>query len=141
MDRAAFQAMMKEDFDTIVGINTVKGHDYAGDEDALANFKETAKATGITPEQAWSVFATKHWSAIMTFVREGDVASEPIEGRIHDVILYSFLLLGLIREKEAAKPQASQSLVEQWGEALPPAQEQPADPQPAVQTPQGVQVN
>jgi hypothetical protein len=36
----------------------------------------------------------------MTFIKEGDVKSEPIEGRIHDVILYCFLLLGLIREKQ-----------------------------------------
>lgn len=99
MNRETFQVLMKEEFEKLLETNTKKGHDYAGDEDALANFKETAKATGITPEQAWSVFATKHWSAIMVYVREGAVQSEPVEGRIHDAILYLLLLLGLVREK------------------------------------------
>lgn len=100
MDRTEFLAMVDEDYKAIRKINEAKGHDYAGDDDALANFKQQGVALGLTPEQVWGVFAGKHWAAVMTFIREGDVASEPIEGRIHDVILYSFLLLGLIREKQ-----------------------------------------
>ncbi len=100
MRRDDFEVLLREHFDTIVGINQTKGHDYAGDEDALANFKSQAEALGLTPEQVWGVFAGKHWAAVMTFIREGDVASEPIEGRIHDIILYGFLLLGLIEEKK-----------------------------------------
>lgn len=100
MDRTQFQDMMDNDFATIKGLNSTKGADYSGNDDALLNFKRAAANIGLTPEQVWSVYATKHWDAIMTFVREGDVKSEPVEGRIHDVILYCFLLLGLIREKQ-----------------------------------------
>lgn len=100
MNRNSFVQMMRRDFDTIVSINEVKGHDYAGDTDALANFKLQAAECGITPEQVWSVLAGKHWSAVRTYAREGDVQSEPIEGRIYDLILYSFLLLGMVRERE-----------------------------------------
>jgi hypothetical protein len=87
-------------YNQIKDINTRKGHDYAGDNDALSNFKTQAAALGLTPQQVWGVFAGKHWSAITTFIKEGDVKSEPIEGRVHDVILYCFLLLGLIAEQK-----------------------------------------
>lgn len=100
MNRVDFVQLMDAHYESITEINRTKGHDYAGDDDALANFKEQAAALGLDPLQVWGVFAGKHWSAIMTFIREGDVKSEPIEGRIHDVILYSFLLLGLIEEKK-----------------------------------------
>jgi hypothetical protein len=100
MKRADFATLMEENFSTITEINITKGHDYAGDEDALANFKTAAAQLNLTPEQVWSVYAHKHWSAIMTYTSEGAVQSEPIEGRIHDVILYCFLLLGLVKERE-----------------------------------------
>lgn len=98
MKRSEFVEMMDAEYAAITEINRTKGHDYAGDEDALANFKRNAAALGLTPAQVWGVYAGKHWDAITTFVREGDVKSEPIDGRLHDLILYSFLLLGLIRE-------------------------------------------
>lgn len=101
MDRATFVALMDEHYSSITEINRTKGHDYAGDDDALKNFKDQAAQLGLTPEQVWGVFAGKHWAAICTFIKEGDVKSEPIEGRIHDVILYCFLLLGLIEEKKS----------------------------------------
>ena len=99
MTRDQFLSMMHDDFEKVVKINETKGHDYAGEEDALRNFKEQAVEAGITSAQVWAVLFGKHLKAIQTFVREGDVASEPIEGRIHDGIPYLFLLLGLIREE------------------------------------------
>jgi hypothetical protein len=100
MKRTEFQQLMKEEFDRLLETNNTKGHDYAGEDDALRNFKVQAKAAGVTPEQVWSIFAGKHWEAVQTYVREGDVLSEPIEGRIHDLLLYGFLLLGLVKDKE-----------------------------------------
>jgi hypothetical protein len=102
MRRPEFVALMGATHDSIVELNATKGHDYAGDEDALANFKRHATNLGLTPEQIWGVYAGKHWDAIMTYCREGDVASEPVEGRILDAILYLYLLLGLVREKQDA---------------------------------------
>jgi len=98
MDRNEFEDFVEGHYQDIMGLNKTKGHEYAGDEDALANFKEVAKEHGITPEQAWGVYTSKHWKAIQSFIREGQVHSEPIEGRIQDVILYCFLLLGLIED-------------------------------------------
>lgn len=96
--------MMTDEFHRVLALQMAKGADYARDDDALANFKTQAAALDLTPEQVWAVFAGKHWAAIMAYVREGDVASEPIEGRIHDLILYGFLLLGMVREKQAGAP-------------------------------------
>jgi hypothetical protein len=105
VDRPAFQALMEEKFQEILDLNLSKGHDYAGETDALANFKKAAERLGLTPEQVWAVYGDKHWSAIMTYCREGQVESEPIAGRIIDVILYGFLLLGLIEEKKIRDEQ------------------------------------
>lgn len=98
MNRAEFSHFRDGHYAQIASINDAKGHDYAGDGDALANFKEAAKQLGVSPYVIWYVYFHKHWSAIQTFLREGDVASEPIEGRVHDAILYLFLLLGLIQD-------------------------------------------
>jgi cyclopropane fatty-acyl-phospholipid synthase-like methyltransferase len=98
MTRDEFQRLMSAEFEKIVAINNTKGHDYAGEQDALRNFKDQAQRSGITKEQVWSVLFTKHMMAIETYVAQGAVASEPIEGRIHDAILYLFLLRGLVEE-------------------------------------------
>lgn len=100
MIRSDFTALMERHYEQIKGINTTKGKDYAGDDDALSNFKRQAANLGLTAEQIWGVYAGKHWDAVMSYCRHGQVESEPIEGRIHDCILYCFLLLGLIEEKQ-----------------------------------------
>jgi hypothetical protein len=99
MQRDEFISLMQETFTGLVELNTTKGHDYAGDDDALDNFKRHAVSLGLTPEQIWAVYASKHWDAIMTYVREGNVKSEPIQGRIDDCLLYLFLLRGLVAER------------------------------------------
>lgn len=101
MDRAAFSHFRDEHYAKIAAINDAKGRDYAGDADALANFKAAAEQLGVDPNVIWAVYAHKHWSAIMSFVKNGQVESEPIEGRIHDCILYLFLLLGLIEDAKS----------------------------------------
>lgn len=99
MNRAEFQKLMQSQFDDLLEINNRKGHDYAGDSDALANFKRHADNLGLQPEQIWAVYASKHWDAVITYCRHGSVESEPIEGRIDDCMLYLFLLRGLVEER------------------------------------------
>ncbi len=101
MHRQSFLDLLDREFSKIRKINETKGADYAQEEDALSNFKSAADRLGLTPEQVWAVYGDKHWSAVMTYCRESAVASEPIEGRLHDVILYCFLLLGLVEERRA----------------------------------------
>jgi hypothetical protein len=100
VNRTEFQELMHEQFGRLLDINNKKGADYAGNEDALSNFKRHAVELGLTPEQIWAVYASKHWDSIITYCREGAVASEPIEGRIDDALLYLFLLRGLVAERQ-----------------------------------------
>ncbi len=46
MTRKEFQVLMDKHYQEIRGINDVKGHDYAGDKDALSNFKKHADELG-----------------------------------------------------------------------------------------------
>jgi len=107
VNREEFNRFRDAEYDRIVKINEEKGHDYAGEADVLSNFREAAVRLAIPQEKVWAVYADKHWQAVMTFCREGQVASEPIEGRLHDVILYCFLLLGLLEDKNQAEAKAA----------------------------------
>ena len=115
--RALFEKTMKE----MSRILEQKGAEYAADEDAVANFKRGLEI-GITAEQRWWTFAEKHWAAITQYIKRGKVMSEePIEGRIHDMMNYLFLLLCLIEEKndpikdiQEAAPQIASDMG--WGE-------------------------
>jgi len=83
-------------------IYDVKGNDYTrglGDIDRSDNFKRAAEFNKVSAFQAWGVYFYKHVSAIFRFIGDGKVESEPIEGRIHDVINYSILLLLLAKEQ------------------------------------------
>ena len=75
-----------------------KGNDYAEDDDFLANFKTAAEDAGVTVLQAWYIYYFKHHCAIRTYVKDGQVESEDIRGRIHDEINYLLLLAGIIAE-------------------------------------------
>jgi hypothetical protein len=99
--RDEFTALMAAKHEELVTINRTKGVEYAGNADALDNFKRHAEELDLQPEQVWAVYASKHWDAIISYVRRGRVLSEEgIEGRIDDAILYLYLLLGLVREKQ-----------------------------------------
>jgi hypothetical protein len=101
-----------DDFDDMIGrcrdILKVKGVDYTqGGPDRLSNFKETAKFMGLTARQALGTYLYKHVSAIFSFLKRGQVESEPIEGRIADVINYMLLLYKMVNEEKrnAALPK------------------------------------
>ena len=70
--------------------------------DRVAAFRRIAGDVNITMKQAWAVFAQKHWGAVMKFVKDGQVESEPIDGRINDMINY-MVLLGAIVDDERSK--------------------------------------
>ena len=80
-----------------------KGKDYAGDQDALANFKGIACRLGISKYQVWSVYFMKHIRAIINSIKANpenpQTESEPLEERITDVINYAVLLEALLKDK------------------------------------------
>lgn len=87
-------------------LNDRKALDYAGEGDIFSDFREDAEHIGTTPEKVLFTHWSKHWRAITAYVREGDTKSEPVESRVHDMINYGFLMLGLIAERRAREAEA-----------------------------------
>lgn len=84
-----------------------KALDYAGDDDAIADFKEIAAELDISVLRVWQVYAIKHWRAIGAFCH-GETESEPIRKRVGDLMGYGFLLLALIEDangQEQLRPE------------------------------------
>ena len=82
----------------------VKGDDYTRHEpDRLSNFKRAAAGLGISPLQVWAVYASKHWDALLAFVKTGKAESEAIEGRFDDLANYLYLGEALIKEEEGQR--------------------------------------
>lgn len=104
LNRTQMTELIRDEAERLVALNTTKGEEYAGNADALSNFKRRAHELGITPFQVWAVLAGKHWDAIESYCKTGEVLSEPIEGRIRDLVLYNLLLLGLVTEE--SQPRA-----------------------------------
>ena len=105
MNQFAFNDLVRETIDELEKLLIVKGGEYAGSEDRLANFKRGAQLTGATSLQVAFIYASKHYDAISTYVRKDaaghqQVLSEPIAGRLHDLINYCILMKGIIEEGE-----------------------------------------
>lgn len=92
------------DFDEILNkcceILSVKGKDYTiGSHDRLANFRRTAEMFNCTKEQVLAIYLYKHVAAIFNYAKSNKQSeSEPIEGRIADVINYMLLFYKMIKE-------------------------------------------
>jgi hypothetical protein len=79
-----------------------KGIEYANsDIDANANFKSDEEI-GVSQIKSVSVFMNKHYRSIRSYVQKGEVKSnEPIEGRLHDLINYSLIMLSIIEDERS----------------------------------------
>jgi hypothetical protein len=79
-----------------------KNTDYADNKEFLYNFYQVAERTGLKPFQVWNVYLQKQLMAVERYVRDGELASEPIESRFMDSIAY--LILGWALVKDLAEP-------------------------------------
>jgi hypothetical protein len=84
-------------------LSRVKGGEYSGDADRLANFKRNAAALGLDPLQVWAVYAAKHWDSLMTYLQDIQTntmrpRTESIEGRADDLLVYLMLFKGLLHD-------------------------------------------
>lgn len=104
MNHDTFTKLFDESVSRCRELLVIKGGEYAGSEDRLANFKRGAELTGCTPLQCLFIYMSKHYDALATYVRddangEVRVRSEPISGRVDDLINYGFLLQALLVEE------------------------------------------
>lgn len=96
--------LLEQTFAELRNLATNKGAEYSGDEDRLANFRRNGADCGLRMEQVWRIYAGKHWDAITTYVRDMQTGvkrkySEPIDGRIDDLMVYLLLFKAMIEEE------------------------------------------
>lgn len=82
----------------------LKGGEYAGDFDRLANFRRNGERLALPMETVWAVYAGKHWDAINQFIvdkRNGTKRErlEPIDGRVDDLLVYLLLFKAMLDER------------------------------------------
>lgn len=86
-------------------LSVAKGGEYAGDDDRLANFRRNAEAAGCSMELCWRIYAGKHWDAVSQFIKDLQTGkererSEPIQGRLDDLIVYLVLMKAIMEERD-----------------------------------------
>lgn len=99
-----YEALVEETFRNIQQLAAVKGAEYSGTVDRFANFRRLGYALDLPMEIPLLVYAQKHWDAITTYCNDVNQnvqreRSEPIEGRIDDIIVYMLLLKAMVRER------------------------------------------
>ncbi len=104
MNQSEFTKLVDDTFAQCRRLLVVKGGEYSGSADRLANFRRGSNLTGATPLQVAFIYASKHFDAIASYVAgqaKGVIreSSEPIEGRIDDLINYCLLMKAIIVER------------------------------------------
>ena len=83
--------------DTMRKMLTVKGDDYAGEEDRLANFRDAALIAGITPAQGVLYMMATKLVRIRT-LQKRSAMNEPLSDSVLDVANYAVLLDEVMNE-------------------------------------------
>lgn len=78
MNRQRFNEIVESFVAKEMPLMTSKGADYSSNEEALRNFKETSKITGLLPSQVAMVYLLKHISSINGVVFEKTQMDVPI---------------------------------------------------------------
>lgn len=104
---ARYDSLVNQTVSNIKQLSTLKGGEYAGDDDRLANFRRNGLALGIPMEITWAVYAGKHWDAIQQYCQDLNKGKtrermESIAGRADDLIVYLILFKAMVEEREAA---------------------------------------
>ena len=100
MEAQRFYDIIEELIDECLEIMKAKGLAYSGKSDSFANFKRVAKNLSMSQYDVWYVYSAKHLDSLSSWIREEYSDSEPITGRIKDLINYLFLLYGMIEEEK-----------------------------------------
>jgi hypothetical protein len=101
---AQYEELMNLTFEKCRELGKLKGSEYSGDLDRLANFRRNGLKLQLPMEVIWAVYAAKHWDAIAQYIE--DIRKdkkrdrlETIEGRIDDLIVYLVLFKCMVYER------------------------------------------
>lgn len=103
-----YDKLCEDTFDNVRELSRLKGGEYSGDDDRLANFRRNGYDTDTNYETVWRVYAAKHWDAIGQYIRDKNnsinrVRMEGLSGRVDDLIVYLLLFKAMIAEAEDSK--------------------------------------
>ena len=102
--QSAWTDLLTSSIGAIQALSSLKGGEYAGDSDRLANFRRNAAQTGTSMELVWSIYYNKHHDALMQFIRDLQqgkerTRAEPLSGRVDDMIVYLLLFKAMLLER------------------------------------------
>jgi hypothetical protein len=95
--------------------------EYSALDEAFENFNKLAEELKIDRKMVLWIYLTKHRDGVLKFLNGHKSQREPVTGRIQDMIVYLFLLWGMLKEEEdrdsamqAVKGLAEAAEVERW---------------------------
>ncbi len=102
---AEYDSLVSSTIDQVKKLGSLKGGEYAGDVDRLANFRRNGERLDLPMEVVWAVYAAKHWDAIMQYVQDlhtGKIRKrmESLTSRVDDLIVYALLFKAMLVERE-----------------------------------------
>lgn len=106
-----WEGLLDSSIREIRSLAVLKGGEYAGDLDRLANFRRNAQALDLSMEQVWRVYAGKHWDAISQYIKDLSTGKdrprlESLTGRADDLIVYLILFKAMLAERESPETPA-----------------------------------
>lgn len=120
-----YNRLVEATVNQIKRLSELKGGEYSGDHDRLANFRRNGLSADLPMETIWRIYAAKHWDAIMQYeldTRQGKSRErlEDISGRADDLIVYLVLFKAMVMERHGYKPKMKPIIEESEGEELQP---------------------
>jgi hypothetical protein len=111
-----YNKLIEDTFAEIKKLSALKGGEYAGDGDRLANFRRNGTDQDLPMETIWRVYAAKHWDAIGQYCKDRLKGKdrerlESITGRADDLITYLILFKAMVDERETVGSVDSDSSV------------------------------
>ena len=113
---AEYDRIIETTIDEIRKLGTLKGGEYAGDVDRLANFRRNGKQLDLPMETIWAVYYNKHHDSVMQYIQDlknGKTRErlEGIEGRVDDMLTYLMLFKCMLKERSVNHQVASMTTV------------------------------
>lgn len=98
-----FDVLLSNEIKKILDTNKKKRTEYARNDDAFLNFRKVGSLNQEVPEKALRGMVSKHVVALWDFIEDleqGELVPEyQWDEKIGDIIVYMFLLKGLITER------------------------------------------
>jgi hypothetical protein len=105
IDNETYGKLLLETFETVTALGKLKGAEYSGDHDRLANFRRNGIDLDLPMEVIWRIYAAKHWDAIGQYYVDRVTGikrqrMETLAGRCDDLIVYLILFKAMLLDRE-----------------------------------------